>query len=103
MPEVTGQSAHGSCDGYTGDKSGRKKDSHYRAYGNPCPGTFLSRLLAQANVNLAVSVFIHNGGVVRTDHAPTVQFLHRIVVLPCSVRAIIGTDEYEHIIVICHC
>src|SRR5437763_10024664 len=103
MPEVTGQSAHGGPDGRTGDKSGRKEDSHYCAYGNPCPGAFLSRLLALANVNLAVTVFIHNGCVVRTDHAPTVQFLHRIVVPPCSVRAPIGTDEYEHIIVLCHC
>src|SRR5437764_8163941 len=103
MPEVTGQFTHGRPDGRTGDESGRKEDSHDCAYGNPCPGAFLSRLLTLAHVNLAVNVFIYNGSVVRTDHAPTVQALHRIVGLPCSVHAPIGTDEYEHIIVICHC
>src|SRR6266566_8381923 len=86
-------------DGRTGDNGGGKEDSHDSACGNPCPGAMLSRLLVLVDVHLAFSVFRHKSGIVRADHATTVQFLHRGVVLLCIVHAAIGTDEDEHILI----
>jgi hypothetical protein len=100
---VTGERADHPADGGRADDRRREDRADRRPNADTPPGAVPGRRLVLVLVHLAVRVLGHDGGVIGSDQATSVQILHDLVVLPRRSLVRIRGDEDEYAVSLCHC
>jgi imidazolonepropionase-like amidohydrolase len=103
LGQVAGERADHPADGGRADNRRREDRADRRPDADPPPGAVPRRRLVLVLVHLAVGVLGHDGGVIGSDQATSVQVLDDLVVLPRRRLVRIGGDEDEYAVGLCHC